>query len=54
MIIIMKFYGYSKCSTVRKAKNWLKDNNLQFEEIDLVQNTPSKEELKHIYEVKSL
>ena len=48
---MMKFYGYSKCSTVRKAKNWLKDNNLQFEEIDLVQNTPSKEELKHIYEV---
>ena len=48
---MMKFYGYSKCSTVRKAKNWLKDNNLQFEEIDLVENTPNKEELKHMYEV---
>jgi len=48
---MIKFYGYSKCSTVRKAKNWLKENNLQFEEVDLIQNTPTKEELKHMYEV---
>ncbi|HBY3357117.1 TPA: arsenate reductase family protein [Clostridioides difficile] len=46
---MIKLYGYTKCSTVKKAKNWLKENNLEFEDIDMVQNPPSKEELKSIY-----
>ena len=46
----MKFYGYKKCSTVKKAKKWLVDNNISFEEIDLVDTPPTKEELKKIYE----
>ncbi|MDY7860015.1 arsenate reductase family protein [Clostridioides difficile] len=44
-----KLYKYTKCSTVKKAKNWLKENNLEFEDIDMVQNPPNKEELKSIY-----
>ena len=36
----MKFYGYKKCSTVKKAKKWLVDNDISFEE----------KELKKIYE----
>lgn len=46
----MKLYGYKKWSTVRKAKNWLKENNINFEEIDLVDTPPTKEEMKKIYE----
>ncbi|WP_334306159.1 glutaredoxin domain-containing protein, partial [Clostridioides difficile] len=46
---MIKLYGYTKCSTVKKAKNWLKENNLEFEDIDMVQSPPSKEELKSIY-----
>ncbi|MDX5616383.1 arsenate reductase family protein [Clostridioides difficile] len=46
---MIKLYGYTKCSTVKKAKNWLKENNLEFEDIDMIQNPPSKEELKSIY-----
>ncbi|MGX4361829.1 arsenate reductase family protein [Clostridioides difficile] len=46
---MIKLYGYTKCSTVKKAKNWLKENNLEFEDIDMVQNPPSKEELISIY-----
>ena len=46
----MKFYGYKKCSTVKKAKKWLVDNDISFEEIDLVDTPPTKEELKKIYE----
>ena len=42
----MKFYGYKKCSTVKKAKKWLVDNDISFEEIDLVDTPPTKEELK--------
>ena len=36
----MKLYGYTKCSTVKKAKKWLVDNGIEFEDIDMVQNTP--------------
>ena len=46
----MKFYGYKKCSTVKKAKKWLQENNINFEEIDLVETPPTREEIKRIYE----
>ena len=35
-------YSYSKCSTCRKAINFLKENNISFELIDIVVNPPSK------------
>ena len=47
----MKFYGYKKCSTVKKAKKWLIENNINFEEIDLVDTPPTKEEIKRIYDI---
>ena len=46
----MKFYGYKKCSTVKKAKKWLENNNITFEEIDLVDTPPTRDEIKKIYE----
>ena len=46
---MIKFYGYSKCSTVKKAKKWLQDNNIEFAEIDLINDTPTKDELEQIY-----
>lgn len=48
---MIKFYGYSKCSTARKAKAWLNENNLEFENIEIVENPPTKEELRKMYEV---
>ena len=46
----MKFYGYKKCSTVKKAKKWLMEHNINFEEIDLIDTPPTKDEIKRIYE----
>lgn len=37
---------YPKCSTCQKAKKWLEYNNISFEEQHIVEQTPSKEELK--------
>ena len=34
------FYSYSKCSTCRKAANWLKSKNLEFQLIDIVKEPP--------------
>lgn len=48
---MIKFYGYSKWSTVRKAKDWLKLNNLEFENIEIVKEPPTREELKNMYKV---
>ncbi len=45
----MKLYWYTKCSTDKKSKKWLVDIGIEFEDIDMVQNTPSREELEEMY-----
>lgn len=37
---------YPKCSTCKKAKQYLEDNSLTFTDRNIVTNTPTKEELK--------
>lgn len=37
---------YPKCSTCQKAKKWLEENQVIFEERHIVEETPAKEELK--------
>lgn len=37
---------YPKCSTCQKAKKWLKENNIEFEERHIVEENPSVQELK--------
>lgn len=51
---MIKFYGYSKCSTVRKAKKWLNENNIIFEEIEITENPPTKEELEKMFKTSGL
>ena len=36
------FYSYPKCSTCIKASNWLDQNNISYQFIDIVKNPPSK------------
>ena len=40
------FIEYPKCSTWKKKKKWLEDNNIVFEDRNIVQDNPTKEELK--------
>ena len=40
------FYSYPKCSTCRKASNWLDQNNIKYHFIDIVKETPSKKYLE--------
>lgn len=46
---MIRFYGYTKCSTVKKAKKWLNENNIPFEEIEISENPPTKDELERVY-----
>ncbi|MFS0688875.1 arsenate reductase family protein [Sporosarcina sp. 179-K 8C2 HS] len=44
----MTYYGYPKCGTCRKAKKWLENNGLEFEDVHIVENPPTKEELQQM------
>ena len=40
------FVEYPKCTTCRRAKKWLEENKIDFDDRDIKLNNPSKEELK--------
>ena len=40
------FIEYPKCSTCKKAKKWLEENNIDYQERNIVEATPTKKELK--------
>lgn len=39
------FVHYPKCSTCQKAKRWLEEQGVQFEERDIVKDNPTAQEL---------
>lgn len=40
------FICYTKCSTCKKAKLWLEENNIEFVERPIKENNPTENELK--------
>ncbi len=42
----MRFYGYKGCDSCRKAKKWLASQDIEFEDIPIREQPPSKAELK--------
>lgn len=50
----MLFIEYPKCTTCKKAKKWLEENGVEFTDRHIVENNPSKEELKEWYEKSGL
>lgn len=50
----MLFLEYPKCSTCKKAKNWLVEHGVSFEDRHIVENNPSYDELKAWYEASGL
>ena len=53
-LLTMLFVQYPKCSTCRKAKKWLEENNIEFEERHIIEDNPTYEELKEWYEKSGL
>ena len=45
------FIEYPKCSTCRKAKKFLDDNNIKYVDRNILTDNPTKEELKKFLEV---
>lgn len=50
----IQFIHYPKCTTCKKAQKWLDDNGIAYEGIHIVEQTPSKEQLKAYYEASGL
>lgn len=50
----IKFIQYPKCTTCKKAQKWLDDNNIAYENIHIVEQTPSKKELEKYYKLSGL
>ena len=42
------FYCYPKCGTCKKAKKWMEQNQVKYSDIHIVENPPSKEELRSL------
>lgn len=48
------FLEYPKCSTCKKAKEWLINNNIEYKDRNIVEDNPSAEELRKWYEKSNL
>lgn len=54
MVIDMEFIEYSKCSTCKKAKKFLTENNIEFIDRDIKSNNPTYDEIKNWIEKYNL
>lgn len=46
----MLFIEYPKCTTCQKAKKWLDENGIEYEDRHIKENNPTYEELKEWYQ----
>jgi arsenate reductase len=52
--VALTFYWYPKCGTCRKAKKWLDEHELSYNEVHIVDNPPSRNELEELYKKSGL
>ena len=50
----LKFIQYPKCTTCKKAQKWLEENNIAYESIHIVEQTPTQEQLTSLYKKSGL
>lgn len=48
------FYQYPKCGTCRKAKKWFDEKGIEVNDIHIVENPPTKEQLKEFLDTSGL
>ncbi len=48
------FIEYPKCSTCRKAKKWLEENNIDFTDRNIAEHNPTNDELKEVMQKSGL
>lgn len=51
---MITYYAYPKCTTCRKAKKWLENNGVDYNEIHIAEHPPTKEQLAKIHKASGL
>lgn len=51
---MIKVYCYDRCSTCKKALNWLDQNNIKYEKIDIKGNHPDEVTLRELHKKSGL
>ena len=51
---MLKVYCYSKCSTCKKALNWLDENNVKYEAVDIKTEHPNSETFRRYFAMSGL
>ena len=51
---MLKVYCYSKCSTCKKALNWLDENNVKYEVVDIKVDHPDSDTLRRYFAMSGL
>ena len=52
--IMIKFVCYPKCSTCKKAQNWLDENIIEYEIRDIKADNPTYAELEEWHKISGL
>lgn len=50
----LQFIHYPKCTTCKKAQKWLEENGVNYKPIHIVEETPTKEQLRTYWEASGL
>ena len=50
----MLFINYPKCSTCRKAKNWLDEHDIEYKSRHIIDDNPSADELRQWWNASDL
>ncbi|WP_405265178.1 arsenate reductase family protein [Methanobrevibacter sp.] len=50
----MLFVNYPKCSTCRKAKKWLDEQNIEYDSRHIIEDNPTADELRKWWEISGL
>lgn len=50
----MIFLEYPKCTTCKKAKKWLDENQIAYTDRDIKTENPTAEEIKYFHEISGL
>ena len=50
----MLFLEYPKCSTCKKAKKWLDEQGISYEDRHIIEDNPTAEELKRLARKKRI
>lgn len=50
----MLFLEYPKCTTCKKAKKWLDEHGVSYEDRDIKLENPSADEMKHFHQLSGM